>query len=46
MTLSLRPPQTADELQNCRMLRQHAVIDPPGVRRLEGCGGVASRTRP
>jgi DNA-binding MarR family transcriptional regulator len=43
MTLSLRDPQTLDELLNYRLLRLHAASGAPVVRLLEGRYGIARR---
>jgi len=43
MTLSLRQPQTLDDLLNFRLLRLFAVAGAPVVRLLEGRYGIARR---
>lgn len=43
MTLSLRAPQTLDDLLNYRLLRLHAASGAPVIRLLEGRYGIARR---
>jgi DNA-binding MarR family transcriptional regulator len=43
MTLSLRCPQTLDDLLNYRLLKLHALSGAPVIRLLEGRYGIARR---